>query len=70
MRCQKWLCSETSELWSEPESDFKFLVLSTQKPAMAKYVSEAQKVFLLGHGFYLLPKADFRLAFLWMPINH
>ena len=51
-------------------SDFKFLVLSTQKQAMAKYVSQAQKVFLLGHGFYLLPKADFWLAFLWMPINH
>lgn len=46
-------------------SVFKFLVLSTvpHNKQWFKHVSQAQKISLLGQGFYLLPKADFCLAF-------
>ena len=53
-------------------SDFKFLVLFTvsHNKQGLKHALQAQKIFLLRQGFYLLPKANFCLAFSWIPINH
>ena len=53
-------------------SHFKFLVLSavSHNTQWFKHVLYAQKVFILGHGLFLLLNTDICLAFLWMPINH